>query len=124
MKEAKSEFRSLEDKHGKCERERDDLYRRFSKGVREIRRKAEFKNIVLEKKLELLTRGFNEKQAQLSEVLQQAKLEPQLVANLTQKLEQVLGSKNRLIREVQYQVHECTKAYNDTIKVYENKLTD
>merc|ERR1712224_759599 len=122
MKEAKTDYRSTEEKFRKMEKERDDLYRRFQKGVREIQRKSEFKNVVLEKKLEVLTGQFNEKQAQLSEVLQAAKLDPAVVAGVTKKLEDVLGSKNRLIKDLQYQVHQCTKSYNDTIRVYESKL--
>merc|ERR1711966_79218 len=104
--------------------ERDELQRKFSKGVKEIRRRAEFKNLVLEKKLSQLNTAFTEKQAQLGEVLQAAKLDPQVVANVTQKLEQVFGSKNKLIKELQYQVHMATKQYNDTIRVYEAKLVE
>jgi len=122
MKDAKTEYMSLEGKFEKTEKERDDLYRRFQKGVREIQRKAEFKNVVLEKKLDSCTGQFHEKQAQLSEVLQAAKLDPAVVASVTKKLEQVLGSKNRLIKDLQYQVHQSTKCYNDTIRVYESKL--
>merc|ERR1719386_421367 len=122
MTEAKTDYHATEGRYRKLERERDDLYRRFQKGVREIQRKAEFKNVVLEKKLDLLTGNFHEKQAQLSEVLQAAKLDPAVVASVTKKLEQVLGSKNRLIKDLQYQVHQCTKCYNDTIRVYESKL--
>merc|ERR1719498_1237439 len=52
--EAKSDYRGTEEKFRKIEKERDDLYRRFQKAVREIQRKAELgKNSVLEKK----TRG-------------------------------------------------------------------
>merc|ERR1712182_166306 len=88
----------------------------------EIQRKSEFKNVVLEKKLDNLTGSFHEKQAQLSEVLQAAKLDPAVVASVTKKLEQVLGSKNRLIKDLEYQVDQSTKCYNDTIRVYESKL--
>lgn len=121
--EAKAEYHATEDKFRKKEKERDDLYKRFQKAVREIQRKAELgKNAVLERKLELLTAQFEEKQAQLSEVLEAAHLDPTVVANVTRKLEQVLGAKNRQIKDLQYQVHQCTKAYNDTIRVYESKL--
>merc|ERR1719265_2693371 len=44
MKDAKQEYRGVEEKFLRTEKERDDLYRRFQKGVREIQRKAEFKN--------------------------------------------------------------------------------
>lgn len=121
--EAKQEYRTTEERHRKLEKERDDLDRRFQKAVREIQRKAELgKNAVLEKKLEVLAGQFDEKQAQLTEVLTAAKLDPAIVAGVTKKLEQVLGEKNRQIKALQYQVHQCTKAYNDTIRVYESKL--
>lgn len=121
--EAKQEYRTTEEKYRKMEKERDDLYKRFQKAVREIQRKAELgKNSVLEKKLEALSSNFDEKQAQLTEVLTAAKLDPAIVAGVTKKLEQVLGGKNRQIKDLQYQVHQCTKAYNDTIRVYESKL--
>jgi len=121
--EAKQEYRSTEERYRKLDKERDELYRRFQKAVREIQRKAELgKNTVLEKKLELLTAQFDEKQAQLTEVLNGAKLDPAVVASVTKKLETVLGAKNRQIKDLQYQVHQATKAYNDTIRVYEAKL--
>merc|ERR1719265_1715512 len=121
--EAKSDYRGTEEKFRKIEKERDDLYRRFQKAVREIQRRAELgKNSVLEKKLEVLQTQFDEKQAQLTQVLAAAKLDPSVVASVTKKLEQVLGAKNRQIKELQYQVHQSTKAYNDTIRVYESKL--
>lgn len=123
ISEAKQEYRACEDKFRKMEKERDDLYKRFKKAVQEIQRKAELgKNVVLEKKLETLSQQFEEKQAQLSEVLSNAKLDPSIVANVTKKLEQVLGAKNRQIKDLQYQVHQATKQYNDTIRVYESKL--
>jgi hypothetical protein len=123
-KETKQEYRAMEDKFRKLEKDRDELQRKFSKGVKEIRRRAEFKNLVLEKKLAQLNAAFTDKQGQLGEVLQAAKLDPQVVANVTQKLEQVFGSKNKLIKELQYQVHMATKQYNDTIRVYEAKLVE
>lgn len=121
--EAKTDYRGTEEKFRKIEKERDDLYRRFQKAVREIQRRAEMgKNSVLEKKLEVLQGQFDERQAQLTQVLAAAKLDPSVVASVTKKLEQVLGAKNRQIKELQYRVHQCTKAYNDTIRVYESKL--
>lgn len=123
ISEAKQEYRTTEDKYRKLEKERDDIYRRFQKAVKDIQRKAELgKNAVLEKKLEALTGQFDEKQATLTEVLSARKWDPAVVANVTKKLEQVLGDKNRKIKDLQYQVHQATKAYNDTILVYESKL--
>eukprot|EP00397_Hematodinium_sp_SG-2012_P022423 GEMP01023231.1.p1 GENE.GEMP01023231.1~~GEMP01023231.1.p1 ORF type:complete len:478 (+),score=119.51 GEMP01023231.1:106-1539(+) len=121
-KEAKTDCRSLEDKCRKLEKERDDLQRRFQKSVRDIRRKFEFKNVVLEKQLEQFTKQYKQNQTEFNEVLQSSRIDPQVVANVTKKLEQVLSSKNHLIKDLQYQAHYCTKVYNDTIKVYDTKL--
>eukprot|EP00913_Durusdinium_trenchii_P029336 g27501.t1 len=126
ISEAKQEYRACEDKYRKMEKERDDLYKRFKKAVQEIQRKAELgKNMVLEKKLEELAQQFEEtlgsaaaskkgirNGCQRSTVLGNAKLDPSIVANVTKKLEQ----------DLQYQVHQATKQYNDTIRVYESKL--
>jgi len=121
--EAKQEYKGTEEKYRKLEKEREDLYRRFQRAVRDIQHKAQLgKNAVLEKKLEVLTAQFDDRQAQLTEVLTAAKLDPTVVASVTKKLEQVLGAKNRQIKDLQYQVHQCTKAYNDCIRVYEQKL--
>merc|ERR1719281_1828294 len=122
IKECRTEYRLMEEKLRKLEKERDDLQRKFAKGVKEIKRRAEFKNLVLEKQLQEIQARFDERQQQLREVLQAAKLEPHIVQSVTTKLEQVFGSKNRLIRELLYHVHHYTKQYNDTIKVYESKL--
>lgn len=123
--EAKQEYRTTEEKYRKLEKERDDLQKRFRSAVRDIARKTELgRNAVLEKKLEHLTVMYDEKQGQLSDVLKAAKLDPSVVANVTKKLEQVLGAKNRQIKDLQYQVHQATKAYNDTIRVYEHRLPD
>jgi len=121
--EAKQDYRQTEEKYRKVEKERDDLSKRFQKAVKEINRKTELvKNVVPEKKLEMLTAQLDEKQAELTGVLTAAKLDPSIVASVTKRLEQVLGTKNRQIKDLQYQVHQCTKSYNDTIRVYESKL--
>eukprot|EP00932_Pfiesteria_piscicida_P009242 SRR837773.19936.p1 GENE.SRR837773.19936~~SRR837773.19936.p1 ORF type:complete len:183 (-),score=81.44 SRR837773.19936:115-627(-) len=121
--EAKQEYRATEERYRKLEKERDDLQRRFRSAVRDISHKTELgRNVVLEKKLEQLSAVYDEKQGQLSDVLKAAKLDPAVVSNVTRKLEQVLGTKNRQIKDLQFQVHLSTKAYNDTIRVYESRL--
>lgn len=123
-KDAKTELRMKKDRMGRLERDRDDLQRRFGKSVKEIKRKAEFKNILLEKKMDLLNEQQSQKQAELNDILQTNKLDPQGFQNLTTHLEEKLGAKSRLIKELQWQVHLCTKAYNDTIRTYEGNLVN
>lgn len=43
---------------------------------------------------------------------------------VTKKLDEVLDSKNQLIKALQYDVAKVSKAHNDLIRVYEAKLAE
>lgn len=121
--EARTEYKSTDDRYRKIDKERDEFNRKFTKVVRDVERRAQVgKNAVLEKRLEVLQAQFDDKQAHLSEVLRTARIDPAVVANVTRRLETELGTKNQQIKNLQYQVYQVTKAYNDTIRVYEHKL--
>lgn len=76
----------------------------------------------MENKLQLLESEFASQQERLSQILQGSKLDPAVVENVTTKLEQTLSQKNKLITNLEYQVHQATKRYNETIDVHEAKL--
>jgi len=124
IKEANGHWRIANDKFSKLEKERDDLYNEFAKGVADVKKRSEYKNVVLERKLELLQGEFEQKQVQLSEVLASAKLDPNVVQNVTQKLEGLLQQKNTLCKDLEYQIHLASKQFNDTLRVFEKKLVD
>ena len=46
LKEAHTSHRQLSDKAARAERERDELYTRFAQGVKDIKHKSEYKNVV------------------------------------------------------------------------------
>ena len=46
LKEAHTSHRQLSDKAVRAQRERDELYARFSQGVKDIKQKSEYKNVV------------------------------------------------------------------------------
>ncbi|CAD7952603.1 unnamed protein product [Amoebophrya sp. A120] len=124
LKEAGGNWRMANEKFTKVERERDELYHEFAKGVADVKKRSEYKNVVLERKLELLQHEFQQKQVQLSEVLASAKLDPMVVQNVTQKLESVLLQKNTLCKDLEYQIALATKQYNDSLHVFEKRLVD
>lgn len=78
----------------------------------------------MEKKVELLKETLEKKDVQLSEVLKATNLDPSAISSLTKRLEEVIGSKNAQIRDLQYDLAKVTKAHNDMIHVYEAKLTE
>lgn len=67
--------------------ERDDLYRKFVKAIHEVQQKSNFKNLLLEKKLNALADTLEKKEAQLNEVLSASNLDPTALTVVTRKLE-------------------------------------
>jgi len=122
LKESNTTWRSLEERCAKAEKERNDLYSRFASAVKEMKKKSEYKNVLLDRKLELVEQEFAKQQGELGEILAGSKLEPGVVERLTGQLEDTLGQKNRLIQNLEYAVQQSSKRYNDAVRVYEAKL--
>ena len=108
----------------KVEKERDELYGKFERAIFEVQQKSGLKNLVLERKLEAVGDALEKKEAQLGEVLSASNLDPGTLAQVTRKLDEVLDSKNQLIKALQYDVAKVSKAHNDLIRVYEAKLAE
>jgi len=120
---SQNEYRVTEMKYRWSVKARDDNYRSAQKTMRETQRKADLaKNVVLEKKLERLAGQVDDKQAELSDVIGVANLDLGLAAGVTGRIEQVVGAKNRHIRNLVYEAQKASKAYNETIQTYEAKL--
>ena len=62
--------------------------------------------------------------SQLGEVLSASNLDPGTLALVSKKLDEVMDSKNQLIKALQYDVAKVSKAHNDLIRVYEAKLAE
>jgi chromosome segregation ATPase len=129
LKQSQSDFKELAWKHEVleqrfelCKKERDDLYRNFIKAIHEVQQKAGFKNLLLEKKLKALVDTLEKKEAQLNEVLAASNLDPNALSAVTQKLEDVLDSKNAAIKDLQYELARVCKAHNDVLRTYESRL--
>ena len=69
------------------QQERDELYRKFVKAIHEVQQKSNFKNLLLEKKLNALADTLEKKEAQLNEVLSASNLDPTALTVVTRKLE-------------------------------------
>ncbi len=77
---------------------------------------------MLEQKLGAMNDSYTNKQAQLDEILQAANLDPAEVARVISRLDEVLQSKNSVIRDMKYKVARASKAYNDTLGTFEAKF--
>ncbi|XP_072135862.1 dynein regulatory complex subunit 4 [Mobula birostris] len=123
MKQFRWEYEVLEQRFCKVQEERDQLYNKFEKAIQEVQQKTGLKNIILEQKLNVLSDCLEKKEAQLNEVLAASNLDPTALTMITRKLEDVLDSKNNVIKDLQYELARVCKAHNDLLRTYESKLT-
>jgi len=114
----------MEDEYKLVETERNQLYDSFEHTIKSIQRRGDFKNLVLERKLEGMQDQLDKKQTQFHEVLTAANLDPAELSHVTQRLDEMLAVRNELIRNLQYDVARVSKAYNDTMRTYQGKLRE
>jgi hypothetical protein len=124
FKKLKVDHAQMQEQYEKVEMERNQVYDSFEHTVRSVQRRSDFRNLVLERKLDSMQDRFDKKQTQFHEVLSAANLDPGELGRLTQKLDNMLDSKNSLIRHLQYDVTRVSKAYNDTLETYKSKLQE
>ena len=98
------EHEVLEQRFHHVEKERDELYEKFESTIYDVQQKSGFKNIILERKLQVVDESLEKKEAQLSEVLAAANLDPNMLGTVSKKLEDVLDAKNSAIKDLQYEL--------------------
>merc|ERR1712242_574882 len=122
MKELKWEHEVLEQRFQKLQAERNDLHSNFVSSVQEVVQKANFKKLLLERKVVALADSLEKKDAQLNEILAASNLEPAALSVVTRKLEDVLDGKHGAIKDLQYELARVCKAHNDVLRTYESRL--
>ncbi|XP_053528197.1 dynein regulatory complex subunit 4 isoform X2 [Artibeus jamaicensis] len=127
LKVTEKDLKSLQWEHEVLEqrfvqRERDELYGKFTAAILDVQQKTGLKNLVLERKLQALGAAVEKKELQLNEVLAASNLDPEALTLVSRKLEDVLESKNSTIKDLQYELARVCKAHNDLLRTYEAKL--
>ena len=120
-------FKVLEQRFQKLQAERNDLHSNFVSSVQEVVQKANFKKLLLERKVVALADSLEKKDAQLNEILAASNLEPAALSVVTRKLEDVLDAKNGAIKDLQVrflviEVGCLSSTLNSTFKNYQYKL--
>lgn len=116
--------KELDEKTDKVEKEKNDMYGKFEIAVDQLKSKAEFKNTLLEEKLNQLEEEYQRKDTQLHELIQRSVIDPKTVDEIWKKMEEAIEAKNSLLRNLRYSLAHAYKAYNDAIRVYEAKLIE
>jgi len=118
------EHEVLQQRYAQVEGERDELYEKFESTIYDVQQKSGLRNLLLEKKMTAVEESLEKKDAQLSEVLAVSNLDPAVLGQVTGKLDDLLDEKNKVIKDLQFEVARTVKAHNDVIRTYEAKLTE
>eukprot|EP00997_Jenningsia_sp_PLL12_P005162 NODE_2075_length_994_cov_61.579894_g1696_i0.p1 GENE.NODE_2075_length_994_cov_61.579894_g1696_i0~~NODE_2075_length_994_cov_61.579894_g1696_i0.p1 ORF type:complete len:282 (+),score=96.03 NODE_2075_length_994_cov_61.579894_g1696_i0:75-920(+) len=113
--------KELQQKYAKVEQERDNLVANFEESLVDVRQRAGFKNTILEKRLTEVQSTLDKKDSQLGQVLQAAKLEPAAFETVTRKLEDMLETKNRAMKDLHFELAKLESQHRDAIRAYEAK---
>ncbi|XP_033220335.1 dynein regulatory complex subunit 4 isoform X1 [Belonocnema kinseyi] len=120
----KREIEVLEFRLSKCKSERDELHSKFSSAILELQQKTGLKNVLLEKKIEKLTDMLEQREAKVNKFFAVAQLDPAVVVNVNEKLEEILNRKNMAIKDLQYELAKVCKAHDDILATYGAKLQE
>lgn len=122
LAELRESYAELEAKFSEVERERDSMYNAFESAIKGVQQKSDFRNLILERKAEMLEQNVEKSKVQLEEVVRAADLDPNQVEQVVSSLDEVLSAKNKGIQDLLYDVVRASKSYNDTLRTYEQKL--
>lgn len=109
-------------RYNQVEKERDDLFQNFDSVIWQVRKKSQFKNHMLEQKLNALSESASAKQAQLGEVMKYANLDPTRTEVLS-KIAKSVVDHNDAIKKLQYEVARATKSHNDVVRTLRGRLS-
>merc|ERR1711865_339806 len=118
------EHEVLQQRTSQVQQERDELYEKFESTIYDVQQKSGFRNLLLEKKLQAVEETLEKKDAQLSEVLAASNLDPAVLGQVTNKLDDLLEEKNRAIKDLQLEIARVIKGHNDLLRTYEAKLPE
>jgi len=118
------EHRSLEAKFRSIEKERDELYDSFETSIKAVQQRSDFRNLILESKLQGMEEGIDKATSQLNEIVEAAALDQEEVGHIVGSLDEMVAAKNAIIKDLQYSVLRMTKGYNDALRTYTEKLVE
>jgi len=110
-----------------------ELKKNFVEAVNKFRERAEYKNNLLQNHIDKLDNNQKEREVEISKILENIEIVTKSGNNpngislenvkiLLEDIRNRLQTKTQVIKNLKYSLALATKAYNDTIRVYEAKL--
>merc|ERR1711998_546800 len=124
LKKVEWEREALEQRYEKVKKERDMLYSNLQSAVYEVQQKAGFKNMLLNKKMELVEEKINTNAVMLGEAINAAGIAPDKVGGVARRMREVVEEKDKQITEMQDDIQMVSEAYNNMLATYMAKLNE
>lgn len=110
-------------------KQREELKEKFEEAVIELQQKTGLKNVLLERKIEIMEKESEKREIMLQETVNACKTATGSAGNdaesaiqLERRIENILEDKNKMIQDLRYEVVRVTKAHDDLLATYESKL--
>jgi len=124
LKKVEWEREVLEQRYGKVKAERDSLYSNLQSAVYEVQQKAGFKNMLLNKKTNLLQKKLDTNAVMLGEAISAAGINPDKVGGVSKRMREVVEEKDGYIEKLQDDIQNIADAYNNMLATYMAKLNE
>ena len=116
-------------------KEISEIMTKYQNAVDRFKERAEYKNALLDNQIGFLNERFLNRDKEIEDILkhvdQIAREEDssrgfnrETIKNFLDDIKTVLVTKTQIIKSLKYSIDKATKAYNDTIRIYEAKLID
>jgi len=124
LKKVEWEREALEQRYEKVKKERDMLYSNLQSAVYEVQQKAGFKNMLLNKKMELVEQKMDTNAVMLGEAISAAGIASDKVGGVARRMREVVEEKDQHIGNLQEDIQAVSEAYNDMLATYMAKLNE
>ena len=125
------QLQDLQDNHdqqlsdySRIEKERNDLYASFEAAITDLRHKSDYENVLLEQKLDTMQTASDTAKEQVAQIINAAGLDASEMDRVSAALHTTLIQRNRSIRETRDDLIKVTKAYNDALRSFTQRLIE
>ena len=106
------------------EKEKDTLFDKYEEVMYDIHQKSGLRNLILEKKKELIKERLEAKDCELNKVLAISNIDETSRRNITEGLQEVIAVKDQMITELQQDLRQIRAAHVHMVKAYDGKLSE
>jgi len=111
LEQLNTDYESLKKKLDITRKERDELYQRFDESISSMCKASDCKNLILEKRLKIISNELEVASVQVNEILQNVPIDINKTAEIKSSIKDMINEKNNEIRRLQVNLASEKKKY-------------